>query len=160
MLMAAAVERCFEPGVHNFQRGLEGHHALAEGDDIGVVVMTAEARGLDVPAQRAANTLDAVGGDGLAVAGAAEDDAALAFAARDGLRHGPDEKRIIHGRVREGAEVTDLVAEGLEVGADLFLVLKSGVIGADANFHNVITGGKLTTKRAKSTKKKPMRKDV
>ncbi len=42
--------------------------------------MSAETRGFHVPTQCATDALDAVGGHGLAIAGTAEDDAALAFA--------------------------------------------------------------------------------
>ena len=67
--------------------------------------------------------------------GTAQNDAALILAARDSFGHGPDEQRIIHRRLRIGAEVTDFMPELLKKLPDLFLVLKAGVIGANRDFH-------------------------
>ena len=40
-LMAAAFERGFEPDADNLQGHFFGHHTLSEGDDVGVIVLTA-----------------------------------------------------------------------------------------------------------------------
>jgi hypothetical protein len=76
-LVAAAFEGGFEPGVDDGARGFLIDHALADGDAVGVVVQPPQARRLDVPAQGAAHAAHAVGRDGLAVAAAAQHDAAL-----------------------------------------------------------------------------------
>jgi hypothetical protein len=52
-------------------------------------VGTGEARGLDAPADGAPDAPHAVGGHGLAVPGAAEDQAALAIASGHGVCGGP-----------------------------------------------------------------------
>src|SRR5258708_38220285 len=102
--MAAAFEGGVEPGLDNVERGLEWHHALAEGNNVGVVVLTAKAGGFEVPAEGAADSPDAIGDDGFAVAGTAENDAALAFAAGNGFGDGAGVGRVIHPGFRVGAE--------------------------------------------------------
>jgi len=98
-------------------------------------VQPAQARGFHVPAQGATDALDAVGDDGLAVAGAAQDHSPFKFIARDGFRHRPDEPGIIHRFLRMRAEVRDLVAQALQQFLDFFLVPESGVVGANGDFH-------------------------
>ena len=110
------------------ERSLEGHHALAEGNDVGVVVLAAEAGGFEVPTEGATDSPDAIGDNGFTIAGAAENDAALAFTAGNGFGDGTDEQRIVHGGFGESPEVTDFVSEFLEELTDGFLVLKAGVV--------------------------------
>src|SRR6266478_5139723 len=90
-LMATAFEGGVEPGLDDVERGLEWHHALAKGNNVGVVVLTAKAGGFKVPAEGATDSPDAIGDNGFAVAGTAENDAALAFAAGNGFSDGTDE---------------------------------------------------------------------
>ena len=110
------------------KRGLEGHHALAKGNNVGVVVLTAKAGGFEVPAEGAADSPDAIGDDGFAVAGTAENDAALAFAAGNGFSDGTDEQRIVHGGLGESSEIADFMSEFFKELADGFLVLKASVV--------------------------------
>ncbi len=42
VLVAAAVEGGVEPDADNFESSFEGHHALAEGEDVGIVVLAGE----------------------------------------------------------------------------------------------------------------------
>jgi len=99
-----------QPDPHNFQRGFEGHHALTERKDVGVVVLAAQAGGLNVPTQRAANAFDAIRHHRFAVARTAEDNATLEFAPRHRFRHWPDEERIINWRFRKGTEVAHFMS--------------------------------------------------
>src|SRR5581483_8363864 len=112
-------------------------HPLADGDQVGVVVHPAELRGLGVPAERAAGTLHAVGYHGLAVARAAEDNAALELAPHHRQRHRADEDRVIHLLLGVGAKILHLVPELLQKFPDAFLVLEAGVIAANRNIHSV-----------------------
>ncbi len=81
-----------------------------------------------------------VGGDRLAVAGAAEHDPALDLPRRHRQRHRPDERRVVDRHLGLGAEVLDLVAELGQVLLDLFLVAVAGVVGADADLHLPLLG--------------------
>ena len=128
MLMPAALEWRFQPYADNFERHFKTDHSFADGNDIGVVVQPAQPRGLDVPAQGATDALDAVGGDGFAVAGAAQDNAAFKFTPGDAFRHGPDEQGIIHQFLRMRSEIRDVMSEVLQQLLDFFLVPESRVI--------------------------------
>src|SRR5690606_32867707 len=103
--VAAAFERGGEPDADDVQRLLNRHGALAEGEAVGVVVGTVPDGDLLVPAEPAAHALDAVGGDGFTVAGAAEHDAALVFAGGDGAGDRENVIRIIAGLGRMRAHV-------------------------------------------------------
>ena len=68
-------------------------------DDLGVVVLAAQLRGLDAPGQRAPDARDLVRRDLLAVAGAADHDAEAAGVVEDGLRRGDAVRRVVVGGV-------------------------------------------------------------
>ena len=89
-----------------------------------------------VPAQRAPDALDPVGGDGLTVARPAQHHAPLHYACSNGFGNGPDKTRIINGRFGVGAFVDNVVAEVGQKCFDGFLVAETGVVGANGNFHN------------------------
>jgi hypothetical protein len=84
-------------------------------------------------AQRAAHPAHPVGGHRLAVARAAEDDAALGVAAGDRLGHRADEQRVVDRHLGVGAEVDHLVAGVQEAVLDPFLVAVAGVVRADGD---------------------------
>ncbi len=134
--VAAAFEGGGEEGVHDLEGGGEIHHALAEGEDVGIVVEAGEAGGFEVPAEAAADAADAIGGDCFAIAGAAEDDAALEPACGDGFGDGADEAGVIYGGGGVGAEVLHFMTCGKEVLEDGLLVEIAGVIGTDGDFHD------------------------
>lgn len=133
--MSSALKRRVQPHADNFKRSAETDHSLSDGNDIGVVVLPSKPRGLDVPAQRATDAFYPIGRYRFAVAGAAQHKTAFKFAARDGLRHGPNEPRIIHRFCRMRAEIRYVVPQVLEQFLDFFLVSESGVIRPDGNFH-------------------------
>ena len=137
VLMPTALKRCFQPNADHFERQLKTDHSFADGDDIGVVVQPAQPRGFDIPAQGAADALDAIGSDGFAIAGTAEHNAAFEFAPGNTFRDRPDEQRVIHWFLRMRAEIRDVMAEALQQFLDLFLVPKSSVIRANGDFHNL-----------------------
>ena len=70
---------------------------------VGVVVGAVPDGDLLVPAEAAADPFDSVSDDGLSVAGAAEDDAALNFTSSDRFGDGADEIRVVAARIRVGA---------------------------------------------------------
>lgn len=133
--MATAFEGGGEEGVDDLEGGGEVHHALAEREDVGVVVETSEAGGFEIPAEAAADAAQAIGGDGFAIARAAEDDAALKPARSDSFGDGADEAGVIDGSLGMGAEVFDLMPGSKEVLEDGLFVEVAGVIGADGDFH-------------------------
>lgn len=130
----AALEFGGEPGFHDPERLILGDGALADGEAVGVVVGAAPDRGLFVPAEAAADAAHAVGDHGLAVARAAEDDAAFEFAAGHGPGHGIDIIGIVGGRgLVIGAEIMDRVPLGEKEGLDGLLVGEAGVVGTDGD---------------------------
>ena len=86
-------------------------HATANRDDVGVVVLAAQLRRLEAPRERGTHAGDLVGGDLLAVAGAADDDAERPGLRDDGLGRREAERRVVVlGVVLERAVVDDVVA--------------------------------------------------
>src|SRR5947209_6641769 len=112
--MAAALEWRLEPDAHKVEGGLEGHHALAERNHVGVVMLAREPRGFDVPAQRTTNSFDSIGDHRLAIAGAAQHDAALRVPSGHCLRHGPDKQGIIDRLLGMGPEILHTMFEARE----------------------------------------------
>lgn len=131
--VAAAFEGGGEPGADDGEGLFDGDGALAEGEDVGVVVGAVPDGHLLVPAEAAAHAFDFIGDDGFAVAGAAEDDAVLELAAGDRFGGGANPVGIVAGGVGVGAEVLHGVAVGKEHGFDGFLVFEAGVVGADGD---------------------------
>src|ERR1022692_552411 len=93
--VSAGIEWGQEPRIHDEQELVSGHEPLSNRKDVRVVVRARESSGLDVPADRAANTTNAVGHHGLSVAGAAKDDATFAFSPGDGDRQGANHVRVV-----------------------------------------------------------------
>src|SRR6185503_12952736 len=133
--VAPAVEGRRQPDVDDLHHQLPRHQALAERDDVGVVVAARQLGALAAPAERAAHAAHAVGGHRLAVARAAEDDAALALPRRHRLRRGADEQRIVDRFLGMRTEVDRLVPALGQQGAQLLLVTKPGVIRGDSDPH-------------------------
>ncbi len=63
----AAFKRRFQPDSNNFQGQRQRKEALAEGNHVGVVVQTGQARRFEVPAQGTPHAADAIGRHRLAV---------------------------------------------------------------------------------------------
>ena len=100
-----AGERRVQPHVEDLKRQHFARHGCAEGHHVGVVVLAGESCGHGIIEQRAADALDLVGRDGHADARRAADDAAVAFAAGDGLR----------GRAREVGVVAAVLGVAAEI---------------------------------------------
>src|SRR5438270_2765799 len=103
--MSAALKIGRKPGAHDGEGQLLGHGALADRENVAVVMRAVPDRELFVPANPAPDSALAVGHDGFAVARPAEDNAALKLAARDGLRDRSDEIGVVAGGIRIGAEI-------------------------------------------------------
>jgi quinol monooxygenase YgiN len=143
--MAAAGERSGQPNLHDVQCEAFRNHALAEGEDVAVVVFAGQASGFEIPAEGAADAFDFIGDDGFAVSRAAEDDAAVEFAAGDGFGSGANENGIIHRRVAEGAEIADIVTHIVQEDFDFLFVVKASVVGSDGDLH----GGKTISRETR-----------
>ena len=105
-------------------------------DDLGVVVLAAQLRGLDAPRQRAPDAGHLVRRDLLAVARAADHDAEAAGVVEDGLRGGDAVRRVVVGGVVGGRpDVDRLVPQTGEVGDQVGLELEAGVVGAEVDAH-------------------------
>ena len=112
-----------QPHVNDLQRQHLARHGCAEGHHVGIVVLAGEAGGHGVIEQRTADALDLVGRDGHADAGRAADDAAVTFAAGDGLRR----------RARKVGIVTAVLGVAAEVliFQSVFLQISDHIIGHD-----------------------------
>src|SRR5258708_29357994 len=84
--VASAFERRRQPEREDLFRQSEADDAAAHGKDVGVVVRAGQARGVEVVAERGADAVHLVRGDLLALAAAADDDAAVGRAGGDPAR--------------------------------------------------------------------------
>jgi len=135
-----ARERLGEERVDVAERVVDRVQARPDRDDVGVVVLAREARGLDAPHQRGTDAGDLVRGDLLAVARTAEHDPARRrpgrLVSRDGARGLDDEGRVVVERIeRGGAVVEHLVAGGGQVIAQGAAEREARVVGPDVDAH-------------------------
>src|SRR5690606_22099655 len=122
LVTLVAAERLCDERIGDRGRLLERVHARADGADLRIVVLPRELGGLDAPDERRATALVAVGGELLAVARAADDDAQVSRARRHGLSRVDAEGGIlVQGVVLEGSVVLHVVARLREVGAQVLL---------------------------------------
>src|SRR6266852_2855286 len=91
---------------------------------------------LEVPAQRATDSVDLICDDGLAVPRSPENDASIEFAAGHRLRGRTYEQRIIHRGIAKCAEILHFVPETHQQGFNLLLVFEASMVGADRDFHS------------------------
>src|SRR5262249_15315316 len=111
--------------------------ARAGAEYVRVVVLAAERGRLLVGHHRRADARDLVRGDRHADPGAADQDAAVGFAGRDGTRHLLREVRIVDGDFAGGALVGHRVAEGFDDGLDFLLGGVTGVVRPDRDLHGI-----------------------
>ena len=108
-------KRCIQEGVNNLQRKALPYDPCAEGEDVGVVVQAGCLGREAVPAKGGADSVDLVRCDGNADSGAADDDAVLIFAARNGLSDSASEVGIIAARLAVSAEVEVFLPPAVQV---------------------------------------------
>ena len=141
LVEAAFVAAAFEFGFHpdaDEPLGAAGAQEVAgEAEDVEVVVTAAELGRDFVDAGAGADAGELVGGDGHADAGAADQDAAVDFAAADFLGHQGREVGVVDAFVRRRAVVDHVVPFGFEQGDHLLLQVISSMITGDGNFHRM-----------------------
>ena len=127
--VATAVERGGEEQRDDLVGETDADHPAADRQDVGVVVGTGEAGGVEIVAQRGAHAADLVGRELLALAAAADDDADLGLAVAHRPPDGRADRRVVdrHGGV--GAEVDDVVALLRRAARRRALELEPGVVG-------------------------------
>ncbi len=127
-----------QEGVDDREGLLERVHAAADADELRVVVLTRELRGLDAPRERAAGAGHLVRGDLLTVAAAAEDEAEAARVGDDAASRLDAEGRVVvDGVVDVRTAVDGLVAVRGEVFDDLVLAFEAGVVGTQVYAHGL-----------------------
>src|SRR5262249_35435028 len=123
---------------YDVQRQLFGDHTLTDGKNIGVVMLSRQPGGLLTPAKRATHAMHLIRDHRFTVARAAEDNTAVAFAVSHCFRSWPNENRIVHRFFAVRAEIFHLLPQRGEQFFHLFLVMKTGVIRAEGNFHKSV----------------------
>ena len=91
--------------------------------------------GEQVVAERRAHARDLVGGDLLALAAAAQHDAAIGATVNDGATDGHADRRIVHGCFAVCAEILDGMSEPLQRLLEVLFEEESGVIGPNRHAH-------------------------
>ena len=134
-LVAAALEGRGEPELEDLRRQAGGDDAPTHGEHVGVVVLAAQARGVQVVAQRGPHAVHLVGGDLLALARAAEHDAPVGLAGHHGAADGGTDGRVVDRVGAVGAEVDRLVAPALELHHEVSLQVEPRVVGTDGHLH-------------------------
>src|SRR2546423_637199 len=122
-----------DEGLDELRRLVLRVHARADADDVRVVVLAAQAGGFLAPGQGGADAVDFVGGDRLAVAGAADDDAqgvGVGGHLAGGQHHVG--RVVVLGVVGVGAAVDGFVPGGGQPGGEMVLQFVAGVVAAVA----------------------------
>src|SRR6218665_2990085 len=124
-----------QEGLHDALGQFDADHARADGDDVRVVAERGALGAVGVVRLRGADARHLVRCNRHADAGAAQQQAALGLAARDGLRHRDADVRVQHRLVVMGAEVRHLVALGQQGGLQAVFHGVGGLVAADGDFH-------------------------
>lgn len=146
---AALMARLFRPlgrqeRVDNGESFRLGVHAAADPDQLRVVVLARQHRGLQAPRQRTAGTRNLVGGNLLTVTRTAQHNAEAARIGDGAPGRIDTERRVIVLRVQlKGTTVHRLVTAATKMLDDLLLQLVSGVIGSHIDAHAPIVTAAL-----------------
>lgn len=125
--------------VDNRERFGGGVHPAADADQLGVVVLPGQLRGLGAPRQRTARPGHLVGRDLLAIAGPTDHDPqALGVGHRAGRRRDAERRVVVLGVVAEGPAVDRLMAGLLQVLDDRFFEFVTGMVAAEVDAHGAI----------------------
>ena len=133
--MAAALILGVHPLVHDHLGHLHADDAGTEGDDVGVVVLLAQAGRIGLAAHAGTHALDLVGGQADAHAGAADQHTAVHFAGGDHLAHLVAADGVVEALGAVGTDVDDLDALVLQILLDFFLHFHCDVVVANCQFH-------------------------
>ena len=109
-----------EKGIDQVDGKACANHALAEAENVGVVVLTRQSRGKGVRAAGGANAAVLVGGDGHADAGSADQEAEIGFFILERFTDLLRVDRIITAVRRVRADVGHRVAVFFQMRNDLF----------------------------------------
>src|SRR6218665_523667 len=124
-----------QEGLHDALGQFDADHARADGDDVRVVAERGALGAVGVVRLRGADARHLVRCNRHADAGAAQQQAALGLAARDGLRHRDADVRVQHRLVLMGAEVRHLVALPHQCRLPPTFHGVGGLVAADGDFH-------------------------
>src|SRR5439155_5340037 len=133
--MPPTFERGVEPELENLVRQTEGDDAPAHREDVGVVVLARQAGGVEIVAERGADTGNFVRRHLLALPGAAKHNAAIGASVGYRARDVDADRRIVDRVFAGRAVIVDRVAEPLQRLLQMFFEDKAGVIGADRDAH-------------------------
>jgi len=134
--MPSALERRVEPQRENLVGESECDDAAAHREDVGIVVQARQPRRVEIVAERRADADDLVRRDLLALAAAAEDDAAVGLALGDRTRDRKADRRVVDRRFAVGAVVVDGVPEARDRLLEMFFQRETRVVGADRDSHD------------------------
>src|SRR5207248_10184196 len=96
-------------------------------------------RAFQIPAQSATHPVHFVRNHRFAVARATKNNSTFAFATRNRLRGGSNEKRIIYRRLgRERTEILYLVSKLAAESLYSSLLFETRVLGSDRNLHRIV----------------------
>src|SRR3546814_4079474 len=132
-LVAVALEGGGQPQREDLAGQAGGDDAAAHRQHVRVVVLAAEAGRVEVVAERSSHAPHLVGRDLLALARAAEHDAAVGLSPDDRTPDGGADRRVVDRLCGVGAEVDHLVTGPLELGHEVDLKVVPGVVGSDGD---------------------------
>jgi 23S rRNA (cytosine1962-C5)-methyltransferase len=133
--VAPPFESRAQPQAEDLVRESGGDDAAAHREDVRIIVRTGEPRCIEIVAQRRANAGHLVGGDLLALAAAAEHDAAVGRSVRDRARDRQADGRVVDRLFAVRAVIVDRVAQTRQRLLEMFFQREAGVIGADGDAH-------------------------
>src|SRR5262245_49744835 len=132
--MASAFDIGGQIGAYDSINRLSRRRAVADGDDVGVVVPAGQFRRFLVPGQRRADAGDFVGRDLHADAAAADQNAAFGHAAGNALGHALGVIGIVYGIRRIGSQVFVFHTHFIQSPFDGLFAVEAGVIAGDQDF--------------------------
>lgn len=138
-----------EKSINDGQRVLDGVHSRPDADYLSVVMLTSQRRSFRVPRQGAADPFDFVCRDLLAVARAAQDNAAASGVADNAEGRGDAERWVVIAWVVGICTAVDrIVPSFFQVADDVLFEFISGMVGAQVDAHGLIlTEGPIATGR-------------
>lgn len=122
-----------EENLDHFDGGFAGDDAATEGENVSIVVLTREARGVYVMREGGANAGHFVGSNGNANPSAANGDAQIRLFRDNTFAHGFAVVGIVHGFFGGSSQVARRVAGAFQIPANGFFDGKSAVIGTDGD---------------------------
>src|SRR5690606_11855749 len=127
-LMPATLKTRLKKNLHHLIGHFKRNKPCGYGQNIGIIVLSAQCRQLLIPTKGCSNPLVFIGSDGYPVAASTDDDALIRLTLFYDITKWMYIIRIIHRCIRSGHEIFDLIALfGQDIDQPLF-VFKAGVI--------------------------------